>query len=468
MKIEGLWAGTETSYKTYCTAETGIDARIASGASAEEDDDERPYDVINGVGVISIKGPLTNRDSWMNEIFGITSYNSIQDAMIQAAEDPEVSGILLDVDSGGGAVAGVADTANLIRTIDRTVKPVTAFTGGSMYSAAYWLASAASTIYADKTAGVGSIGVIATHMSYAKQLENEGIEATVIRAGKYKSLASSVEPLSVEARAQIQKQLDSVYSVFVGHVAEMRGKSYEYADEVMANGREFIGASAQEVGLVDGIKSFDEVIATLNKSIDTSNKFMNNPTNSHLGDPMKRRALSEAVIAAIAEGAEIAADASEAAVAAITADAGEVVSAEVTEPAVEAFTELAVTAEADAGVVAFLQGQIKEKDADLLAANIQIADLNKQLSDVQASHEGLLTIAKKSVSNMRVYLNMPALDMCAISATSLLAEHASTSASFKANTPIGGVAAVDQTPTTAQAPLDAFAQRRQNAVRFSK
>jgi len=63
---------------------------------------------------------------------------------------------------------------------------------------------------------------------------------------------------------------------------------------------------------------------------------------------------------------------------------------------------------------------------------------------------------------------MPALDMCAISATSLLAEHASTSASFKANTPIGGVAAVDQTPTTAQAPLDAFAQRRQNAVRFSK
>ena len=469
MKIEGLWAGTETSLKAYQAAEANMEARMASGA-VEEEDDERPYDIVNGVAVVQIKGSLTNRDSWFNAFMGVTSYNTIRYSLIQAAEDPEVAQILLDVDSGGGTVPGVADTANLIRMVHKNVKPVTAFTGGSMYSAAYWLASAAGTVYADKTAGVGSIGVIATHMSYAEQLKKEGIDATVIRAGKYKALASSVEPLTDEARAQIQKQLDSVYKVFVGHVADMRGKSYDYADDVMANGREFIGQAAMDAGLVDGIKSFDEVIASLKISIDTSNKFIDNRTNSHIGDPMKRRALSEAVIAAMAEGVQLDASADPV----IEAPAAE--SNALTEIAVaaEAVTETVAEAVAEAApstdLINFLQAQIKEKDAALLAANIQIADLTKQGAEAAATHDGLLAIAKKSTTNMRVALGGSAVDLEGANAVAVLAEHKSLSEQFAGKFKVGGVAAVDaaQPQADAKPPQDAFAQRLQNAVRFSK
>jgi signal peptide peptidase SppA len=477
MKIEGLWAGTETSLKAYQDAEANMEARMASGAVDEEDTD-KPYDVVNGVAVVQIKGSLTNRDSWFNAFMGVTSYNTIRDSLIQAAEDPEVAQILLDVDSGGGSVAGVADTANLIRMVNKNMKPVTSFTGGAMYSAAYWLASAAGTVYADKTAGVGSIGVIATHMSYAEQLKKEGIDATVIRAGKYKALASSVEPLTDEARAQIQKQLDSVYKVFVGHVADMRGKSYDYADDVMANGREFIGQSAMDAGLVDGIKSFDEVLATLKNSIDTSNKFIDNRANSHLGDPMKRRALSEAVIAAMAEGVLPAASADPVieTPAEPAADANAlteiVVSAEVVEaaPAAEAAAEVAAEAAPSADLVSFLQAQIKEKDAALLAANIQISDLTKQGAEASATHDGLLAIAKKSTTNMRVALGGSAVDLEGANAVAVLAEHKSLSEQFAGKFKAGGVAAVDasQVEADAKPPQDAFAQRLQNAVRFSK
>jgi len=484
MKIEGVWAGTETSLKAYQDAETNMDAKLATGYDREDDEEARPYDVVGGVAVVDIKGPLTNKDSFLNQLFGITSYNGIREALIQAAEDPDVEQILLDIDSGGGAVSGVADTANLIRMVNRNIKPVSAFTGGSMYSAAYWLGSAAGQVFADKTAGVGSIGVIATHVSYARQLEKEGIDATVIRAGKYKALASSVEPLSEEAKAGIQKQLDAVYKVFVGHVAEMRGKSYDYADEVMAQGREFIGQLAMDAGLVDQVASFDEVLNRLKNSIDTSKNFMNNPSNAHQGEPMKRRALSEAVIAALAEGAAPQADAGEPG----QADNAETPATESTTAAetVTAMNELQEKSDASATVegevvaskeaaaadlVTFLQAQVKDKDAELLAANIQIADLKKQWAEAQATHDGLMAIAKKSVTNMRVAMGGSSVDLEGMSAVAVLAEHKTLSEQFAKEFKAGGVAAVDasQAEAAKDAPkMDAYSQRLLNAVRFSK
>lgn len=258
-----IWAGTEAALETALAAEAVSIEKAKAGSLEGMPDAPSLLQQVGNVGVISIKGPLINVDSPLAAMFGFSTYPDIRRALVAAAKEPSITQVLLDVESGGGAVLGVDETAKLITKINDKVKPVTAFAGGIMASAAYWLGSSAGNIFATNLSMVGSIGVIATHMERSKMLEEAGIKVTVIRAGKFKALASPVEPLTAEARAQIQNQIDAVYEVFVQHVAEARGVSFEKADKQMAQGREFMGAEAKKAGLVDAITTFDAVLAKL-------------------------------------------------------------------------------------------------------------------------------------------------------------------------------------------------------------
>lgn len=272
---EDTWTISERGLQYIQNTQAAIDKSIASGqykaAESNELEEEKPYYTLGTSALVRIKGPLVNSDSFWNELFGLTSYNSIQLALLAAVEDPNIDRIILDVDSPGGSVSGVTATADLIYAIDKSVKPVFAVTDGSMASGAYWLASGAREIYASELSSIGSIGVITTHFEQTARLEKEGIKATVIRSGKYKQLGNSNEPLTEEGRLEIQGQLDRVYSVFVDHVSETRDKSYEYTDKFMAQGRVFMGETAKEVGLVDNILSFQAAIVAISeKTVDTT------------------------------------------------------------------------------------------------------------------------------------------------------------------------------------------------------
>jgi signal peptide peptidase SppA len=286
----------------------------ASNNEDEPCDEPRLLSVADGLATITIKGPLVNMDHPMLRFFGMTGYPEIRDALVAAVNDPEVKEILLDIDSGGGQVAGCDDTGNLIRAVHK-VKPVTTYSD-TMASAAYWLGCSAGKVYSNKSALVGSIGVIATFKEYSKQNEMEGVTVSIIRAGKYKALANQNEPLSKEGRAQIQALADAAYTVFVEHVAAMRKVDYATCDKKMADGQEFIGQAAADVGLTDGITTFDAVVgglkkkilASLQKSMDNSPSNRSKLSGSTLpsGDsPMAKKALTEADIAALAAGATL-------------------------------------------------------------------------------------------------------------------------------------------------------------------
>ena len=84
MTRDELWAGTEASLETFLKAqEKSIEIKASD---YDDDDDEKPHllEVHGNVGVISVKGPLTNSDSFWNRLFGITSYNDIRAAVIAA------------------------------------------------------------------------------------------------------------------------------------------------------------------------------------------------------------------------------------------------------------------------------------------------------------------------------------------------------------------------------------------------
>ncbi|MFZ7126405.1 MAG: signal peptide peptidase SppA [Desulfobacterales bacterium] len=215
------------------------------------------YEVVDGVAVIGLAGPVTNRMTLFAWLYGAASLPRFVYDLKAAADDPKVRGILLDIDSPGGTVGGVDDAAQAVLSA-REKKPVVAYTGGMMTSAAYWIGSAAGKVVASRTADLGSIGVFMVHEDWSKFDERVGITTTVIKAGKYKAI--HLEPLTSESRAEWQREVDVIYNLFIGSVAGARGVTAEYVREYMAEGRVFIGQDAVDAGLADRIGTIEEAI----------------------------------------------------------------------------------------------------------------------------------------------------------------------------------------------------------------
>ena len=446
---EVLWAGTEHSLALAMEAHDRMMAGAFSDDEEDDDDDEVPfnYSVQGDVGIIAIKGSLTNRDVWYNRYLGVTSYADIRKALMYAASS-DVKAIVLDIDSGGGAVNGVADASSLIQLIDKNVKPIYAFTDGTMCSAAYWLGCSARETYSSNVSTVGSIGVIATHMEYSKALKEAGVGVTVIRAGEFKALANSVEPLSDKAKTQLQTQLNSAYQVFLEHVADCRKTTVNLCDANMAQGREFFGKEALAAGLVDGIETFDSMMSKVEmKLLDIEKHSNNNLGNYQRGIDMGKKALTETDIAALAAGVSLEA--------AEETEVTEQVAEESTETAAEttAVTETENEKhEGNASVVSFLQAQVKDKDAEILNLSVELKGIKDKVASMEATHTGLTDVVRKAVAGMKVRMGASNVDLSAASAQELLADYAATSESFLKTFKAGGVAAVDAAETVKSAP----------------
>lgn len=211
-----------------------------------------PYNVQDGVAIIPVEGVLSKRLSLFQQICGGASYQSIQNDLAQALADPNVSSVVLSIDSPGGAVDGVQGTADAIYAA-RSQKPIVAFVDGKAASAAYWLGSSASKLYiGSDTDQVGSIGVVTQHIDTSNAEHQRGVKITDIAAGRYKAVGSQHAPLSAQDRNTIQDQLDQIYGTFVDTVARNRGTSVDAVLNSMADGRVFIGQKAIDAGLADG------------------------------------------------------------------------------------------------------------------------------------------------------------------------------------------------------------------------
>jgi signal peptide peptidase SppA len=448
--LEGLWAGSEESLLDYLKLEeqsVNIKARDDHG-----DEDEYPYllERHGSIGVINIHGSLSNNRVWYNKFLGVPEYSAIQEALVAAAEDNGIQTILLNISSGGGPVNGLADTAELVTQVNDKVKPVIAYTDGNMLSAAYWLGCSAGQVFCSNVSSVGSIGVIANHVEYSKKLEEEGVKVTVLRAGKFKALATSYEALTEEARNQIQIELDAAYKVFVQYVATSRSKSYQYADAVMGEGRKFFGELALEAGMVDGITSLGKLMSQIeDKSLDTRQQFVQTSRNTTQGvNEMARKTLTDAQAAAIQAGASLADVANLQATEEVETPETDtdVEAPEADAPVASAKDEptkvTQVKNETGNEVVALLQDQLREKDKNILDLNVTLSDLNKSIEASAGASKGLLTIAAKSLNNMRVALGMSVVDTKDMTESDILSAHDVATTEFQSKFVVGGVAAV--------------------------
>lgn len=255
----------------------------------------RPYVVVNGTLHIPVKGVLLH-DFGYNLGDWATGYDYITRAIQRGLADGNVKRIALVVNSPGGEVAGCFECADKIFAA-RSQKPIHGFAHEHGYSAAYAIISAASVIHVSRTGGVGSIGVVTSHMDVSKRMEQLGVKITFIFAGKHKVDGNAYEALSAEVKQRIQTRIDELYGVFVSTVARHRNLDEAAVRETEA--KTFTASEALSNGLADKVGPFDEALASFEAELSTETE---NETMSTQDSSATDQAAAAALDAARNEG----------------------------------------------------------------------------------------------------------------------------------------------------------------------
>jgi len=219
-----------------------------------------------GIVVLPLYGVVTQRGNMVEDVSGpgSTSTQQFSSALRQLLADDTVGQILIDIDSPGGSVYGVAELADEIQSA-RTQKPVVAVANSLAASAAYWIGCSASEFYVTPGGEVGSIGVWQAHQDYSKALEESGVKTTLISAGKFKVEGNPYSPLDDEAQSFMQSRVDDYYAAFTKAVARGRGVPIAQVRDGMGQGRVLGADAALAQNMVDGIATFDDVLKKMRR-----------------------------------------------------------------------------------------------------------------------------------------------------------------------------------------------------------
>ena len=177
------------------------------------------------------------------------------------ATDTRLKALLLDIDSPGGSATG---SEVLYREIQRVseIKPVHAYVRGMAASGGYYLACAASRVYALPTALVGSIGVIYLRPVLEQLLAKVGVEFSVYKSGEFKDMTGFWRAPSDRESEKFQELIKEIFGNFVTVVANGRSLEESKVREV-ATGEVLTAQRGINVGLVDEIGDFKDALEAL-------------------------------------------------------------------------------------------------------------------------------------------------------------------------------------------------------------
>ena len=220
-----------------------------------------------GIAVLPLYGIVTQRGNMVDDVSGpgTTSTQQFSSALRQLLADDTVGQILIDIDSPGGSVYGVAELADEIQSA-RAQKPVVAVANSLAASAAYWIGCSASEFYVTPGGEVGSIGVWQAHQDFSRALDEAGVKTTLISAGKFKVEGNPYSPLDDEAQSFMQSRVDDYYAAFTKAVARGRGVPISQVRDGMGQGRVLGADAALAQNMVDGVATFDEVIKKMRRA----------------------------------------------------------------------------------------------------------------------------------------------------------------------------------------------------------
>lgn len=213
-----------------------------------------------GLATVPIRGTLlraaTEGERYTLRAYGVdyTETAPLARTLTSLETNPDISVVLLDIDSPGGTVNGTPELANAVRSLSRR-KHVYAFTAGLCCSAAYWVASQCDGIYAAPSSRVGSIGVLLPVTDSTEAYSRSGLKVELFSAGRYKGTGMRGTSLSDEQRALLQEQVNTTWAEFKEAVNARRA----VAEEDM-EGQTFTGRQGVARGLVDACSDSIEAV----------------------------------------------------------------------------------------------------------------------------------------------------------------------------------------------------------------
>ncbi|CRF41206.1 protease IV (PspA) [Helicobacter ailurogastricus] len=186
---------------------------------------------------------------------------SLRAQVQQVLANPSVKGVLLLIDSPGGSISASVELNDLLTELRKKI-PIVAYAQGVMASGSYYAGMAANTIYANRGALVGSIGVIFSGVNIQALMDKVGIKSQGLAKGAYKEVGTFTRAWTDKEKQYLDRLLDQEYQMFVGDVAKARKLDVKNAPD-FAEGKIFNAKEALDLHLIDHVGTYNQAIKAL-------------------------------------------------------------------------------------------------------------------------------------------------------------------------------------------------------------
>ena len=219
------------------------------------------YTLTPKIAVVPITGTLlTYSESGLFSSSGLTS-RDIANRLYSLKDDNSVKAVILDINSPGGSAVASEEISKAIESL-KEIKPVYALVNDIGASGAFWIAVESDKVYASSMSMLGSIGVTSAGLSFEHFIANYNITYRKQTAGEYKDMGSIFREPSKEEEEIFQELLDEIHLNFIEHIANKRNMTFEEV-KYYATGEIFLGKKAKEIGFIDEIGYFPDVLSDL-------------------------------------------------------------------------------------------------------------------------------------------------------------------------------------------------------------
>jgi ClpP class serine protease len=451
MIIPEFWLGSEASlqyvldsYERYLANPQNYPPQVSL---SEGDEDAELYDpadelitIQDGLGIMTVSGPLVSEESWFDHYFGIMSYPMIGRAVVKLVEKYE-AGEIHDIihvwNTSGGDASGVDQLSETLKIAAQRAPNTVSWTGTRALSAGYWLSATNPTLRMDKMAEVGSIGVVATAISVAKRLEKDGIEAKIVRAGDNKALLHPYEPLSEKGIKELQAKADQLHGFFLDHVIASRSSLSLNGKDTWGDGRTFFAQEAIALGLADGPPTGLSSLA--NSLVSRHNAENGQRKYTFGGTDMTQKVLfpNEEVRAQVASGVDLSQVPHEIVDDPVEEDdddeSGDEVKTLEQGPAASAPSE----GQDDNTVIGFLRAELRDAQAQILALATEKEGLSTKVTQLSAVESTLAPIVIEAIQRLQVGLGQTPTTLDGLPAATLAQQYAQVRETFERRYPAG-------------------------------
>lgn len=438
-------AKIRAEYEVRRQACQSLQATCKAGGQVDEEDFAHAYgDLVkmqsSELAIITIDGALETNESYWHKYMSIPSYSRIRDILDTLKYMGTVKEVLFVWRSPGGNAKGSFALADHMAKLQNEGLRMTSFADTGMMSAAILLGVVPKEIYANADADIGSVGAMSVVMTRRKMIEEMGVEVKTFKYGRLKDIGSPYRDMTKEEEDFFQSRINKMGAQIAMHVQKHRAMTPDQFESAAGEARIVFGSEAAASGLIDGVKTLDEVVNTI---LARHNAQQPTTTAASGGINMNIR-LNAQGLAAVASGMTAEeAMANHAFVEEVAESEGVPEANPANEEAAAALPEETAAAAAPAVMdtqLAALVSQVTEEKIKSHVLTTERDQLAAKLATVEAQLAQLSPIAAKATMNLEVACGSTTAteaSLMALGSEALAARHAELTAMFKSKMPVG-------------------------------